>query len=276
MEYFYYFELFSIIILFIVALKEFELLYSFSNKFMPKSLEDNNFELIDSSIKIIFEKKFGELYVFLYPITFLLISGTTYLYLDLNSITNEYYVYNFIVISSFVIAAHVVIPYYFNYLKYYEESVRKKLDLKTWLKVRLMNLGREELNIVAHELSEDLVLNYRVFNFTAETFREYNSYVYKFKLNLFEYEYLEYNDYIKILPFLTGHNFFVKDSSGEFIEYMLNESTVSLNSISFGVDKMYYSIFSKVRLDLVFLSRYIEIVMFFIIINTLLVLTNQL
>ena len=53
MEYFYYFELLSIILLFMTAYYEFHYIYTLNNDFLPKNGVIRNIDLIDKSVKII-------------------------------------------------------------------------------------------------------------------------------------------------------------------------------------------------------------------------------
>lgn len=276
MEYFYYYELFAIILLFNAAYYEYSFIFGFNQEKLPKTGVIRNIDLIDKSIKIILKEKFGEFIVFLYPISFIIVGLITIYLFKINNIENIYYLYNFIIISIIIISLHIVIPYYFSYLKFAEESLQKEFDLIDWVEVKMHTLERELASTKEYvfDLNMLTVIDNNIFHK-----KNYDKYleavnVLKEKMCL-TYNNITYEEYIRIIPFLTGFNFFVKENH-DIKELIISEDKYEINNIDFGLKQMYYSLFNKDNINTNLLSRYVEIVMFFIIINILLVLSNQL
>lgn len=276
MSYFYYFELLAIILLFLTAFYEFHYIYSFNNDFLPKNGVIRNVDLIDKSVKIILKEKFGELIVFMYPISFILVGLLILFIFSMNNIKNEFYLYNFIIISIIVISLHVIIPYYFSYLKFAEESLKKEFNLIDWLEIRMHSIERELTSTKEYvfDLNMLIVIDNNVFH--KNNYDKYLEAVNVLKEKMcLTYNNITYEEYIRIIPFLTGFNFFVKENH-DLKELIISEDKYEINNIDFGLKQMYFSFFNKNNLHTTFLSRYVEIIMFFMIINILLILSNQL
>lgn len=276
MEYFYYFELLSIILLFMTAYYEFHYIYTLNNDFLPKNGVIRNIDLIDKSVKIILKERFGELIVFMYPISFMLIGLITIYIFIVNNVRNDYYLFNFIIISIIVIALHIIIPYYFSYLKFAEESLKKEFDLIDWIDTKMHSIERESTSTKEYvfDLNMLTVIDNNIFH--KNNYDKYLEAVNVLKEKMcLTYNNITYEEYIRIIPFLNGFNFFVKENH-DLKELIISEDKYDISTINFGLKQMYFALFNKNNLQTTFLSRYAEIIMFFIIINILLVLSNQL
>lgn len=276
MNIFYYFELFAIMFLYLAAYKEFDFIYSFNNSFLPENRLISNVEISEKSIRIILKEKFGELIVFLYPISFCAIGFITILFLKLHNIKNDFYVYHFISISIIVIALHIIIPYFFNYLKFAEESLKKQFDIYEWISINMYSLNRKSTSVKEYvfDLNMLTVIDNNVFH--KNNYDKYLEAVNVLKEKMcLTYNNITYEEYIRIIPFLSGFNFFIKEDH-ELKELIISEDKYEVNTIDFGLKPIYYSLFKLNNVDTTFLLRYIEVTMFFIIINVLLVLSNQL
>ena len=115
------FEFFSSLILVYVAKKEYDFILFNVNKECSLSTKISNADLIYASIVTIFKDKFGELKAFLYPIALNIIAFATYW--QIKALFGEHEVSKWIIVYlgvvCFIVTLHIVIPYYFTYLKYY-------------------------------------------------------------------------------------------------------------------------------------------------------------
>ncbi len=276
MNSFYYFELFAIILLYLTSYYEFQFIYSFTNSFMPNNRLVNNIDIVEKSIKIILKEKFGELIVFLYPISFVLVGILTFIYLKLHGVSNTLFVYDYIIVCIIVISLHIFIPYFFNYLKFAEESLKKEFGISEWINISMSSLNRESTLVKEYvfDLNMLTVIDNNIFH--KNNYDKYLEAVNVLKDKMCStYNNITYEEYIRIIPFLTGFNFFIKEGQ-DLKELIISEDKYEINNITFGLKPIYYSLFKYNDLNTTFLTRYLEVTMFFLIINVLLVLSNQL
>lgn len=267
---YFYFELLSMIILFIAAVKEYELLYKCNNK--PFSPMDNNANIIEMSVNCIFKNQLknlqGELQVFMYPITFILVISAHKLYFLLNNIQNQYYLYEFTAVAIAVMVAHVLIPYNFTYINNYRGALLHNFKLADWLDIRYRQVSKKLIDSFSLNIELSEIKYFKVFE--KDTYKDFIDLQQKIGLKLdFVYEKPNKEEYYVFIPLLSGENMFFKQK-GVWKEVVFSEDLLEVFEIEFGYQQIFYSIFKPVDLNILYMSRFFETIVFFAILHLML------
>jgi len=254
---------------FFSAINENRLIYAYSNKLYPPYQNDINVNLIINSINCLNTStvKFGELIVFNYAITLILVNINLVLYFYLNNIPNDLYIYQSILFMSLMIFLQSYVPYLKIYLNNGIEAITKNIDLWDWFDYKyhylsLTNESKIDWNLlISYDYAIEILNN---FSYNSDSYEEYNKTIVKFtgkdNVTLTKKEYLQY------LPFFRKSNIFIKDNL-EIKQLMLSEDYIEIANTSLNLQPIYYSFFKEIDFNDILLSRFVEVTTFFVIIN---------
>ena len=273
------FELLASIILIYTAKKEYDLILFNINKTCTLSTRVSNAELIYASISTIFKNKMGELQAFLYPITLTAISFVTYW--QVKAITNgevSRWVIVYLGVVCFIVTLHIVIPYYFTYLKYYEGSINRKMDFIKFLDFSTNSFYKPDSpeDIKWNDKEKLKEFKERINHyFTAEELQKYNEMLSFFDQTRFRE--LNKDEFYRVLPHLTGHNIYFKEiETDKFCEFWLSSESdvIEMYRLVSGTTQMGMALFNKTTIGSLLNQRYLDIVAFFFFLHVVLYFTN--
>ena len=273
---FFLFELFASIILFLTAKKEYDFILANVNKECSLSTTISNADLIHASIITIFKDKFGELKAFLYPIFLNIIAFLTYW--QIKAILGEHEISKWVIVYlgvvCFIVTLHIVIPYYFTYLKYYEGSINRKMDFVKFLDFSTNSLYKSDMieeikwdNQEELKKFKELISRY----FTKEELVKYNEVITFFDQT--KYRTLTADEFERILPHLTGHNVYFKEiETDKFCEFWISSESnvIEVYRIVVGTTQMGMALFTKTTIGSLLNQRYLDIVAFFLFLHLVL------
>ena len=273
------FELLASIILIYTAKKEYDIILFNINKPCTLSTRVSNAELIYASISTIFKNKIGELQAFLYPITLTAISFVTYW--QVKAVTNgevSRWVIVYLGVVCFIVTLHIVIPYYFTYLKYYEGSINRKMDFIKFLDFSTNSFYKPDSpeDIKWNDKEKLKEFKERINHyFTAEELQKYNETL-SF-LDQTRFRELNKDEFYRVLPHLTGHNIYFKEiETDKFCEFWLSSESdvVEVYRLVSGTTQMGMALFNKTTIGNLLNQRYLDIVAFFFFLHVVLYFTN--
>ena len=273
------FELLASIILIYTAKKEYDIILFNINKPCTLSTRVSNAELIYASISTIFKNKIGELQAFLYPITLTAISFVTYW--QVKAVTNgevSRWVIVYLGVVCFIVTLHIVIPYYFTYLKYYEGSINRKMDFIKFLDFSTNSFYKPDSpeDIKWNDKEKLKEFKERINHyFTAEELQKYNETL-SF-LDQTRFRELNKDEFYRVLPHLTGHNIYFKEiETDKFCEFWLSSESdvVVVYRLVSGTTQMGMALFNKTTIGNLLNQRYLDIVAFFFFLHVVLYFTN--
>jgi len=227
----------------------------------------NNSVLIIDSINCILNTKRGELTVFLYPFTLISISIMIYLSLKIEGIHFSMNLTpSFLLISSFIVSLHVIVPYQFTYLKQARKAIEKDFSVKEWFNYAFFN-------IKTLDSLDSLPISPNSLSFEEYNSNDYNKYVSKVK------ELQEIDKTLDISPlservFRMHTPFFDKHSiyfllNKEETKALIDETNLILNKTETRHSVILSSIFSEENINFLLMQRFFEIALFFGILNIL-------
>ena len=273
------FELLASIILIYTAKKEYDIILFNINKPCTLSTRVSNAELIYASISTIFKNKMGELQAFLYPITLTVISFITYW--QVKAVTSgevSRWVIVYLGVVCFIVTLHIVIPYYFTYLKYYEGSINRKMDFIKFLDFSTNSFYKPDSpeDIKWNDKEKLKEFKERINHyFTAEELQKYNETI-SF-LDQTRFRELNKDEFYRVLPHLTGHNIYFKEiETDKFCEFWLSSESdvVEMYRLVSGTTQMGMALFNKTTIGSLLNQRYLDIVAFFFFLHVVLYFTN--
>ena len=273
------FELLASIILIYAAKKEYDIILFNINKPCTLSTRVSNAELIYASISTIFKNKMGEFQAFLYPITLTAISFITYW--QVKAITNgevSRWVIVYLGVVCFIVTLHIVIPYYFTYLKYYEGSINRKMDFIKFLDFSTNSFYKPDSpeDIKWNDKEKLKEFKERINHyFTAEELQKYNETL-SF-LDQTRFRELNKDEFYRVLPHLTGHNIYFKEiETDKFCEFWLSSESdvIEMYRLVSGTTQMGMALFNKTTIGSLLNQRYLDIVAFFFFLHVVLYFTN--
>jgi len=256
-------ELISIFLLIYSAKNENEMIYLCNNENIPSIGIDMNINLIKNSILCLFKRKYGEIIVFNYSILFILLILNTYLYIYLN-LKLSFNINIYILISTIIIFLHIAVPYYFTYLKNYESLLKKGMSIEDWFdySLRTHKYTKEKIikNLTIDNINEDLISldNYNYYLLKSSSI-EGNGLI---PLNKEEFK--------KFIPFFDKYNFFIKEDN-KIKRIFIEKNKIELYNIESNFLPMYFGIFKNIDFNLIFFTRIVESITFFIILNYLII-----
>ena len=273
------FELLASIILIYAAKKEYDIILFNINKPCTLSTRVSNAELIYASISTIFKNKMGEFQAFLYPITLTAISFITYW--QVKAVTNgevSRWVIVYLGVVCFIVTLHIVIPYYFTYLKYYEGSINRKMDFIKFLDFSTNSFYKpdnpEDIKWNDKEKLKEFKERINHY-FTAEELQKYNETL-SF-LDQTRFRELNKDEFYRVLPHLTGHNIYFKEiETDKFCEFWLSSESdvIEMYRLVSGTTQMGMALFNKTTIGSLLNQRYLDIVAFFFFLHVVLYFTN--
>lgn len=268
---FFLFELFASMLILFAAKKEYDLILDNVNKKCELSTKITNADLIYASIITIFENKWGELKAFLYPIVLSLVAIVTYWQLKLIDGEVSKWVIIYLGVVVFIVTLHIVIPYYFTYIKYYEGSLNRKLDF-----IKFLNFSTEafyktddlgKIDNIDIDSFRESIKEY----FTADDLEKYNK-ILSF-LPEDKYRTLTKEEFERALPHLNGHNiYFIEKDTDKYCDFWLGSESndVEISRVVVGCTQMGMALFHKTTIGSLLNQRYLDIVAFFMFLNLVL------
>lgn len=270
------FEFFSSLILVYVAKKEYDFILFNVNKECSLSTKISNADLIYASIVTIFKDKFGELKAFLYPIALNIIALATYW--QIKALFGEHEVSKWIIVYlgvvCFIVTLHIVIPYYFTYLKYYEGSINRKMDFIKFLDFSTNAFYKSDTIEEIKWEDQGKLKNFKeLINryFTSEELSKYND-ILSF-LDPTKYRALTKEEFDRVLPHLNGHNIYFKEiETDKFCEFWISSESdvIEVYRLISGSTQMGMALFSKTTIGSLLNQRYLDIVAFFLFLHIVL------
>ena len=267
------FELFASMLIFFASKKEYDLILDNINRKCEFSTKITNADLIYASIITIFENKWGELKAFLYPIVLSLVAIVTYWQLKLIDGEVSKWVIIYLGVVVFIVTLHIVIPYYFTYIKYYEGSLNRKLDF-----IKFLNFSTEAFyktddlgKIDGKEIDVSSFRNSIKEYFTADDLEKYNE-ILSF-LPKDRYRTLAKEEFERALPHLNGHNiYFIEKDTDKYCDFWLGSESndVEISRVVVGCTQMGMALFHKTTIGSLLNQRYLDIVAFFMFLNLVL------
>ena len=247
-----------------------EYVYIFKNVGLPLPLTATNAQLTELSIKTIFDVRYGELQAFMHPIMMICMI-ITQMFIFHNMGIYSKTATHFSLFCIFIVSLHIVVPYYFNYLKNYEKAILRNLTLKDWLYVSMREVYAEKTKAYKAELPKDskIINKLTKFNLTDEDLKEYNMLV--VRLAMFVNKDLELfteEDLKNYIPFFTGYNIFVKDKEGNYYEIIFEEEDeVTITPCKIVPSNLGLSFYEERSVNVLIASRVFEIALFFLIVD---------
>lgn len=274
------FELFALLVLFYSAEAEYKIILNNIGKPFDKLSKTSNAELVYASIQAIFKNRLGEFQAFLYPIMLICIALLSYFQIKAigySEVSKWLIVYLGAV--CFIVLLHIVIPYYFTYLKYYELALNKKMNFLKFLDYSTNNFYKSE-NIENIKLDDyNLGVVREAFNleFTLDNYEEYNK-IFDIISTLNErYRKLSIDEYEKVLAHLNGKNIYFKEiETDKFCEFWLesDKEEIEVNRVIVGPTQMGMALFRKTTIYSLLNQRYLDIASFFFLLNLILYFTS--
>lgn len=225
----------------------------------------NNSELIIDSIKCIMTQKFGELTVFAYPITLISVSIFIFLYLKTIGIHFEHGATPiFLLVSSVIVGLHIFVPYQMTYLKQAREAYSHEMSVEQWFRYAFMKVKiskpKEEIDLEGFSFIEYKANEYDIYCQDVLKIKENNP-----DKNI---EPLTERIYYMYIPFFGKHfTFFFLDNeetraSNEKTKVILERSETVPGILT-------SSIFEEVNIHFLLMQRFVEIGLFFSILQIL-------
>jgi hypothetical protein len=258
-ETFLFIELISIFTLIYSAYNENNLIYNTINKKIPYSQKENNANFIENSIKCLFKDKGNEIIVFNYSIVFLAIILNIYLYLNMKSLLTET-LKIYLIVSFIIILMHILIPYYFSYIKFFENSINKNLNLKDYLKYGFKIFKYNKKNII-NKKNKGFFNEYKIDN--------YNLYVND--MNNYGFIPLSINEYKQYISYFDKYNVFIKEDNEIIRLLIIDNENIEKNTFSEEFNSLYFGIHKEIDFNLILLTRIVESILFFMVLNYILI-----
>ena len=254
------FYTFLIAVLVYTAKKEYEFIFFFGEHKNLLPDQTTNAVLIDNSVKTIFTNKFGECIAFLYPITFLVTIVAMWWYTHNNG-TSNIYTSIYLIITGAIIALHVVIPYYFTYLRFYEQALLHGMDqnLQQWIDMATNTVGR--INTVEIQLTKPYLAPKKTF--TLQEYDEYNSLLNELPFDTSGLRPLTKQEYIKILPHVGEKELIYGGNGDNLVDLYFSDDKVEKSDVEFGISVLGMSIMKKQNMKDLLNGRYSDIALFF-------------
>ncbi|MGB2552795.1 hypothetical protein ACPF04_06405 [Campylobacter sp. MOP51] len=242
------------------AKEEYALIYKFGYNTNYLPVKATNADLIDASVHTIFNAKWGEFIAFLYPISFLAVIISMWQY------THEYNISTFwsslfLLICGFIIFCHIIVPYQFSYLRFYEQALKRDINLAKWIDVATNKLFREDTVKQPYSHTKPEIKKI----YELEEINQYNNLIQQMPLQDISLNPLDQETFIKILPHLNGHNLFFFNQNNQLTEIYYEDKEVEISRIVFGVSSLGMSMMKKQTINQLVYSRYGDIAMFFLI-----------
>lgn len=258
------FEIVSILILFLSVLTEF----SFLNKTsvgVDKPFIHNKLDIFSSNIKMILTNKQPEYLIFTYTFVFISIIIFFILYINLNKEYDNLYINLYLIISISVIFLHFIVQY-----KMYIEYAKLYLNKKNIFNINVNELIEFKNLLINRDKSEEMK-NINTIDFNFNSYNSYINIINKLKQNVNNIEPLEYTDFKRLCCKFNDYFLYLKINNDIYeIEKDLKKTNVFyLSKIKIEYNKTIFSLWSNTNETLLKLSMYIEILMFFIILNIL-------